>query len=200
MRAMTRLGLIVGIVGGLCLQAPAVAQEEAAAKAKKGKHVGVANCGKCHKSKSKGDQLGKWKESKHAQAYAVLATDEAKKVAKEAGVEGDPQKADACLQCHVTAHGVEAGMIEPIPEGKKGYSIEDGVGCESCHGAGSLYKSRKIMKDKKAAEAVGLDIPSEETCKQCHNEKSPTYKEFNYEEMLEKIAHPNPKKAAAEEG
>lgn len=199
MRAMTRLGLMMGIVGGLCLQAPAVAQEDA--KATKGKHIGVANCGKCHKSKSKGDQLGKWKEGKHALAYAVLATPEAKKVAAKVDKEiTDPQKSDKCLQCHVTAHGVDAEMIEPIPEGKKGHSVEDGVGCESCHGAGSLYKSREIMKDRKAAEAVGLVIPSEETCKQCHNEKSPTYKEFNYEEMLKKIAHPNPKNAAAEEG
>jgi hypothetical protein len=186
------LGAVVGLVG---LQAPALAEEGAKAE-KKGKFIGVANCGKCHKSKTKGNQLGQWKESRHAGAYATLGMEEAKKIA--AGMKiADPQKADACLKCHITAHGVDAAGIEPIPEGKKGHSIEDGVGCESCHGAGSEYKARKVMKKRDDAIAAGLVMPTKELCVKCHNEESPTYKEFKFEEMVEKVKHPNPKKAGA---
>jgi len=193
MRLTKRIALLGAVVGLVALQAPAMAEE--GAKPKKGKYIGVANCGKCHKSKTKGNQLGQWQESRHAGAYATLGTDEAKKHVKE-GV--DPQKEDACLKCHVTAHGVDAAGIEPIAEGKKGHSIEDGVGCESCHGAGSEYKARAGMKKRDDAIAAGLVIPTRELCIECHNEKSPTFKgEFKFEEMVEKVKHPNPKKAKA---
>ena len=194
MRLTKRIALLGAVVGLVVPQAPVLAEEGAKAE-KKGKFIGVANCGKCHKSKTKGNQLGQWQESRHAGAYATLGTDEAKKYVDE-GV--DPQKADACLKCHVTAHGVDAAGIEPIPEGKKGHSIEDGVGCESCHGAGSEYKARKVMKKRDDAIAAGLVIPTKELCVTCHNEESPTFKEFKFEEMVEKIKHPNPKKAAAD--
>lgn len=153
-------------------------------------YIGVDGCKMCHKSEKKGDQFGKWSESPHAKAFATLATDEAKAVAKKAGLEGDPQKADACLTCHVTGHGAKAELF-----GKK-YKAEDGVGCESCHGAGADYKKTKTMKDREAAVAAGLIVPTEETCKGCHNEKSPTFKEFDFEKAFAQIAHPYPKEAA----
>ena len=40
-------------------------------------------------------------------------------------------------------------------------------------------------------------IPTAETCTVCHNDKSPTFKEFDFEKMAAKIAHANPEKAAA---
>ena len=45
-----------------------------------------------------------------------------------------------------------------------------------------------------AAVAAGLVVPDEKLCKQCHNAESPTSKPFNYQEMLKKVAHPNPAK------
>jgi hypothetical protein len=38
----------------------------------------------------------------------------------------------------------------------------------------------------------GLILPTEEVCKTCHNEESPTYRPFNYEEKVKVIAHPDP--------
>ena len=38
-----------------------------------------------------------------------------------------------------------------------------------CNGFGGDYKSMKIMKDREAAVAAGLVIPTEETCTGCHN-------------------------------
>jgi hypothetical protein len=166
---------------------PAKAPEKAPEKAVEHQFVGVDGCKICHKSEAKGDQYGKWLASPHAKAFEVLASDEAKAVAKKAGLEGNPQESDACLGCHVTAHGVKAELL-----GEK-YKAEDGVGCESCHGAGGDYKTMKVMKDKDAAIAAGLVLPTEETCKTCHNEKSPTYKEFVFKTAVAKIAHPYPK-------
>jgi hypothetical protein len=186
---IVRVLSLVGLSGAL-LAASATAQE--AAKAEKPSYIGAEACGKCHKSEAKGNQLGVWKQSAHAKAFATLATPEAKKIGTAKGI-ADPQKDGKCLKCHVTAYGVDAALIvKTTATGEVGFKSEDGVQCESCHGAGSLYKSMKVMKDKAAAVAAGLVVPDEKLCKQCHNAESPTNKPFNYEEMKKKIAHPNP--------
>ena len=169
---------------GLIMATGAMAEE----KAEHG-FIGVKACGMCHKKDATGNQLGKWQEGPHAKAYETLGTDAAKAAAAELGLEGDPQTLDECLSCHVTAHGAKAELI-----GKR-FMVEDGVGCESCHGAGADYKSKKVMEDRAAAVAAGMIVPTEETCTACHNEKSPTFKGFDYAEYLAKVAHPNPAKA-----
>jgi hypothetical protein len=151
--------------------------------------VGVGGCAMCHRSPAKGNQFGSWQSSKHSKAFEVLGTDAAKAAAAKAGVTGDPQKADACLTCHVTGHDAPAAM-----KSAKTYKPEEGVMCESCHGPGNDYKAMNIMRDKEKAVANGLMMPTKETCVKCHNDKSPTFKGFNYEEMLKKVAHPNPNK------
>jgi len=149
-------------------------------------YIGVDGCKMCHKKEKTGDQFGKWSAGPHAGAYATLGTDAAKEAAAAAGIEGSPQEAAECLKCHVTAAGVDPAML-----GNK-FKVEDGVGCESCHGAGSGYKSMKVMKDHDAAVAAGLTVITEETCTACHNEESPTFKGFDFAEYSAKIAHPNP--------
>ena len=190
MRFASKLGLTAGILGTLLFQASAFAQD-------KPMYVGAEACGKCHKSEAKGNQLGKWQESKHAQAFASLGTPEAKKIAAAKGI-ADPQKDGKCLKCHVTAFGVDAALIaKPAVEGEKGFQAEEGVQCESCHGPGSAYKKRTVMKDQAAAVAAGLIVPDEKLCKTCHNPESPSYDEkkgFNFAEMKKKIEHPNPNK------
>jgi hypothetical protein len=153
-------------------------------------YIGADKCKMCHNLPKKGAQYKKWSESPHANAYTALASDEAKKIAKEKGI-ADPQKADACLKCHVTGYGKPADMFQAS------FNKEEGVGCEACHGPGSEYKSMKIMKDLYAGKAepktVGLVLPTAEVCKTCHNPESPTYKEFKFDEFWQKIAHSIPK-------
>jgi nitrate/TMAO reductase-like tetraheme cytochrome c subunit len=121
-----------------------------------------------------------------------LATEESKELAKKAGVKGDPQQAKECLSCHVTGYAAAADLKEAS------LTIEEGVSCEACHGPGSEYKSLKVMKDITAGKAKGADFglvaPDKELCVKCHNTKSPTYKEFKFEEAAKKIAHPLPAK------
>lgn len=155
--------------------------------------VGTPKCKACHKKKT-GDQWKIWSESAHAGAFETLASEESRKIAAEKGL-GDPQSEEACLKCHVTRAiiGDDAVVAE---KGK--YSDSEGVGCEACHGPGSDYKPKKIMNDPEAARAAGLImITTADGCTQCHNEESPTFKGFDFEERMAEIAHPVPAAEAA---
>jgi len=157
-------------------------------------YLGAEKCARmCHKAVAKGEQLKIWQASKHANAYAELATPKALETAKKAGIAGDPQKADKCVKCHVTGFGASASSFDSA------FSMKDGVQCEACHGAGGDYAKLKIMKDKKAAIAAGLVIPTEKVCVKCHNTESPFYKPFVFADMVKKITHMKPKAAAEPE-
>jgi len=148
----------------------------------KARHVGTLTCAACHKGSAMGYQFSKWRMSAHAQAYAVLATNEAKKIAAEEGLEENPQTSPACLTCHATAYHVPTeGDIEV-------YSIYEGVGCEACHGAGSHYYPEAIMRDVRAAKAAGLKDVTRQTCLDCHENAHD--KPFDYDQALKTIAHP----------
>lgn len=182
---MKRLLATLVIITVLCLSVSVFAQP------KKFKYVGVKKCKMCHKGVKKGKIFEKWQSFGHAKAYETLATDAAKKTAKEAGVKGDPQQAPECLVCHVT--GYEAAADQKTAT----LTLEEGVSCEACHGPGSAYKSLKVKKAIKAGTAkaadYGLLTPDEKTCVKCHNKKSPNYKEFNFAEFYKKMEHHLPK-------
>ncbi len=153
------------------------------------KYIGSQKCKMCHNSKKSGEQYSIWENSLHSKAFTTLASEEAKTIAQKQGIE-DPQKSEKCLTCHVTGYGKAASMFEAS------FSQDEGVGCEACHGPGSEYKSMKVMKgitagDLKAAD-YGLVMPDEAACKTCHNDKSPTFKGFDYKTFYAKIAHPIP--------
>ena len=68
---------------------------------------------------------------------------------------------DKCKLCHkvqftswaATAHAARTPPLD----------------CESCHGAGSEYKTLAIMKDAKKARAAGLVTPVRAFCAKCHS-------------------------------
>lgn len=147
--------------------------------------VGAPKCKTCHRAKT-GDQWKIWTGSAHARAFKTLASEESQKIAADRGL-GDPQKETACLKCHATRASLGEGV--KINEKAK-YADSEGVGCEACHGAGSDYKSRAVMLDPEAAAAAGLIMNT--GCRKCHNEESPTFKGFNFEERWLEISHPIP--------
>ena len=157
----------------------------------KHKFIGVNKCKMCHKKEKKGFQYEIWVESAHSKAYEILATSEAKELGSKYGVI-DPQNDSKCLRCHTTGHDAPLSL--------KGirYNIREGVGCESCHGAGGNYSKSKVMKGISNGtidpQSVGLIIPNENTCKECHNAEGhmPVQAEFNFKKMWAKIAHPIP--------
>ena len=94
------------------------------------------------------------------------------------------------MKCHVTKASLGT---ETVVNQKGKYADSEGVGCESCHGPGSDYKSKKVMVDPEAARAAGLVmIGNADGCTQCHNEESPTFKGFDFDKRWAEIAHPVP--------
>jgi YVTN family beta-propeller protein len=145
--------------------------------------TGVMACSQCHTGPKFNFQFSHWRRSPHARAYATLATPEAYRIAREAGVEEQPQKAAQCLTCHVTGHGFAGAQFQ------KEFDHRDGVQCESCHGPGSGYSPEAIMLDKAAARANGLWEVSAATCLPCH--ELAHGKPFDYQQAVQLIAHPS---------
>lgn len=184
---MNHRSLIAGLGFLLLVPLAPLASSQAAAE---NAFVGAEKCKMCHNAPAKGAQFTRWAESRHAKAYQTLAGEEAKKLAAARGI-ADPQKAPECLKCHVTGQGAPANLLTDK------YKAEEGVSCESCHGAGGAYWKMEIMKDRAKSMAAGLEIPTEKTCARCHNAESPTFKGFDYKAKAAVIAHPNPQRAAA---
>ncbi len=147
------------------------------------KYVGAKNCKMCHMTKGKAYPV--WEASKHAKALETLKSDAAKKIGAAKGI-ADPSTDAKCLKCHSTAAGVDAKLIAGITK-------EEGVSCETCHGAGSAYKAPAVMRNHDACVTNGLITPDEKMCLKCHNSESPTFKGFDYAKYSAKIAHKNPK-------
>ncbi|MEY4269792.1 MAG: hypothetical protein RLZZ58_1008 [Pseudomonadota bacterium] len=105
----------------------------------KGPFLGVASCAgsTCH-GRMEGDgtpvrqdELMKWQEPStpggaHSRAFAVLSNSRSDFIAKNLGI-GDPASAKMCLGCHSSEAAAGGGSFR--------YQKDDGVGCESCHGA-----------------------------------------------------------------
>jgi Cytochrome c554 and c-prime len=161
----------VGIGLALALAAGALCTAVRAEDAPKPTYVGSAKCKMCHIDDHKA-----WAASKHATAFSVLKPEEASKA--------------ECAECHTTGFEMKAETVT---------YVEAAVGCETCHGPGSLYTAKGV-KDKKAFKAdpegsrkawaaAGLVKGTEAMCKDCHNEKSPTFKGFDAAEAMAKIKH-----------
>ena len=88
-------------------------------------------------------QLAAWQSTRHALTRDRFA--------------GKPE--GRCLACHGTG------------EAPAGPAIAVEVGCESCHGAGTHYATDDIMRNRFAAQALGLVDTSKRAtvCSGCHS-------------------------------
>ena len=115
------------------------------------KFVGAKKCMMCHQTQHKA-----WQEMKHSNAWAALSEEQIKS--------GKDEKGRACASCHSTGFGQPSGFesLEKTPDLVN-------VGCESCHGPGSIHMKTMMMaqmndetpEDKKISKSVG--------CTSCHN-------------------------------
>lgn len=151
--------------------------------------VGAETCGMCHKSEKAGKQYDIWKSTKHSEAYKALLTPRADSIALSRGSKTSAVTTEECIGCHTSGYKADPKLI-----GAK-FHMEDGVQCETCHGAGSNYKSISVMKNKEQAVLNGLEIHTDKEafCVKCHNDKSPTYVKQDFAVMWDKIKHPIPK-------
>ena len=156
------------VPGGL--PAPADAKQAAGPK-----YVGSAACGQCHKGEAMGHQYSVWRASPHARGWAALGTPKGYEAAARRKLEGDPSRHPDCLKCHSTGYGAAR-----LPSS----TVDEGVGCEACHGPGGDYMAEAVMRDPRAARTAGLNPSPRQACAGCHGSK------FNAQEALKKIAHP----------
>jgi hypothetical protein len=192
----TLLGLVIA-QGGKEAKEP-----KAAASANH--YIGADKCKNCHQAEASGNQFAAWQKADHSKAFERLGSDEAKKVAKEKGID-DPQKSDKCLKCHTTAFGLPADMI------KKGFDAKLGVQCESCHGPGEAHMKARFAAmasagadassagPQKVPEGEIINTVDQKTCLGCHNDESPTFKPFCFYERAAKIQHLDPRKQHTKE-
>lgn len=144
-------------------------------------YVGIKKCKVCHMKIYKS-----WEKTSHAQAFETLKPGAQSEAKQKAGLDlqKDYTQDETCLGCHTT------GTVQ-----------HPGVQCEACHGAGKAYSSAKIMnktkwkadpeKHREMAVCAGLNnTPDEQVCLACHNEKSPTFKPFDFKQRYEQIKHP----------
>ncbi len=89
-------------------------------------YVGTGRCKICHDSDNLGNQYRIWALSPHAKAVQVLAGERGRAVAQKLGID-NAQESLACLRCHTTGGGANEK------------TRAEGVGCEACHGPGSVY-------------------------------------------------------------
>ena len=159
-------------------------------------YVGASKCKSCHNKESAGAITDKWETLKHAHAFEVLSSDEAKAVAKERGIE-DASKAAECMKCHDTAYS------EPEERKHKRFKNELGVQCETCHGPGSAHVTARLAaaKEEKVEEGViqqiaegEIVLPDVQMCLSCHNDESPSYKKLDLQDALKTIRHMHPKR------
>ena len=129
-------------------------------------YVGTEGC-KCHKS-----EISDWERSKHAQAYELLMPGKQKSKKKKAGLDPDKDYSndEKCLPCHVTGLKKPGGFRDSAST-----PAMAGVGCESCHGAGSeyrgLHKDKSLTFTRDEAKEMGALYGSVDpkVCDTCHS-------------------------------
>jgi nitrate/TMAO reductase-like tetraheme cytochrome c subunit len=198
--AIAALGLTVAAVNAPLVSGQAVVP----AHAQDWDYVSHTQCKVCHNNAKDGAQSEKWQAGPHAKALELLKSDAALAAAKEVGLTMPPSEAPECLKCHVTGYDAAAKAAPPK------IAMTDGIQCESCHGPASEHlKDAKVLKFT-PAKISEIDImahlvqPTEETCRGCHNDSSPTWKNdrytlengekvgFDFKQAWAKIAHDHP--------
>ena len=106
----------------------------------KGSFVGSQACQGCH-----GSIYEQWSKTAHATAWETL-------------IEQKRSLDMACFSCHSTGGGLEDGPSHPTQITK----ALQGVGCESCHGAGQDHIQQP------STSSIQRTVP-DEICVTCHN-------------------------------
>jgi hypothetical protein len=160
----------------LALSAALVRADGAVAKINSHKHMGAASCASsvCHGATQKADaskilqsEFIIWQErDPHAKAYRVLQQPKSKAIARKLGI-GEPTTAKICLDCHA----------DNVPASQRAdkFQLDDGVGCEACHGGAENWIASHAAADASHVANVeqGMYPTNEPTaratlCLSCH--------------------------------
>ncbi|MEQ8666607.1 MAG: multiheme c-type cytochrome [Rhodospirillales bacterium] len=166
-------GFLFLLAAGLIGLATAKAQETST----KPFHLGVQTCASstCHgavqpwqNSSVLQNEFVTWQQhDAHAKAYETLLSDKSKLIAANLGLK-DAHTSPTCLQCHA----------DNVPEAQRAkfFRIEDGVGCETCHGGAENWLGLHVAGTGSHADNIvnGMyptDDPDAvaELCLGCHS-------------------------------
>jgi hypothetical protein len=163
---------------------------------KEAKYVGSERCGQCH---SGAHYI--WEKSKHAGAFAAL----------EKAKRPSLRQFDAeCVACHVVGFPYKTGYADPANTAKLNARLTN-VGCESCHGPGSIHadggkpSAANIFNPFKAQpnETPGRQKQRlnqlDEFCMKCHNiDNDVHWGKVPFHDKWDEISHSNAKAAKYE--
>lgn len=132
------------------------------AMAQEAMFIGSRQCSECHEEQYENYE----KYSKKARSWEgvkIMLSDLKK------------EEAEKCYECHTTGYGKPGGFVsyETTPE------MAD-VGCETCHGPGSLHAEDGDIE-------LILRTPAIEDCQTCHNKER--VGDFNFKPLLFSGAH-----------
>lgn len=129
------------VVALFCLSTAALADPDIDPISLSARYMGTGSCSasNCHGSVNpiKGttvlqNEYHTWlKHDRHSKAFSALTAADAKRMATHLKI-GDPTKEPQCLACHTTY------VPDKALRGDR-YTVEDGVSCESCHGAAEKW-------------------------------------------------------------
>jgi hypothetical protein len=145
------------------------------------KYVGNERCTKCHVSAGK-----VWEKTPHSHAYQTL-----EEATRPSNRQYDPE----CVVCHTVGFGYVSGF-----KSEKETPKFLNVGCESCHGPGSLHANdanndvfRAEMNPWKALPKAQRLQQMDDFCQKCHDTENDVHWTNNgFEKHWPKIAHPTP--------
>ena len=140
------------------------------------KYEGVAGCASsnCHgnvkvktsTSVSQNEYQIWYTHDAHSQAYKDLLGASSKRIGEHLGIER-PEEDALCLSCHSTYSRKE-------DRGER-FRLEDGVGCESCHGPAENYIKTHTLKGQTHAQNIELGMTNlynlndrAKVCLDCH--------------------------------
>lgn len=139
------------------------------------RHLGVGSCSAapCHGRTNPGaqavaqDEYVTWaRKDPHAGAFETLKSEKSEHIARKLGLGEPAYEATLCLDCHA----------DNVPAELRGasFALEDGVGCEACHGGSERWLERH---DKGGSRDTYLELgmyPTDdpvaqaELCLSCH--------------------------------
>lgn len=149
--------------------------------------IGAAGCqsSSCHGGAGeKRDQYLTWvQQDFHARAYAVLTNARSARMAEALALPA-AQRSARCTVCHSPLQAVAPSCLAETAQ------IDEGVSCESCHGAAASWLRGHTRKDWKYATRVGAgmrDLRSfyvrANTCVACHQNLDPDLLRVGHPEL-----------------
>lgn len=128
-------------------------------------YLGSESCSACH-----AEAYAIWQKSRHAQAFDALTRRDSA---------ADP----ACIACHTIGFGTESGYRRALA----GTRFAN-VGCESCHGPGSIHVTQRSRQRTQNVEPTFKFRPlAAADCTTCHHGEFS--RPFEWEEFWKLVAH-----------